>query len=134
MEQHTLIIIGEVLLVPVLTFLTMVVRGFFAKNERQFKRDHLFITGLGDRVKECETRHAKRDTEIAEIRTELKNRDKEYVKLFQEHATLRAKHEVLEADHADLKRNYDETAKELNTLKENIKRQAEVTSKAIQNI
>lgn len=121
MYIQTLIAIGEVVLVPVLTFLTMWVQNSFKKGERQEKREEGFIQGM---IKDIEDLKK----EIREMRIELKNRDAEYVKLYQEYTTLKAKHEVLQVDHDLLKRNYDATVDELLTLKDTIKKDRENTA------
>lgn len=128
MDSNSIIVIGEVVLVPVLTFLTMWVKSQNDKDKRRDTRDDGYIQSLSDRVKTCEERHAARDREIAEIRVELKTRDVEYAKLYQEHATIRAKYEVLLADHDMLKAAYTATAQELSTLKETLKQDREATS------
>lgn len=128
MEAPTLTLIGAIIITPIVTLLTMWLRNSTDKDKRRDDRDDKFIKSLDERVTECETRHGKRDKEIAEIRVELKNRDAEYLTLYQEHTTMRAKYEVLQADHEELKKQYEVTAAELTTLKETIKEDRENTA------
>jgi chromosome segregation ATPase len=123
-----IVIIGEVVLVPVLTFVTMWVRNLNAKDIRRDNRDDNYIKALSDRIDTCEKRHSDRDREMSEIRVELKTRDVEYAKLYQEHATIRAKYEVLVSEHDMLRKEYDATATELAALKEAIKKDRVLTS------
>lgn len=128
MDINTLTVAGEVILVPVLTFLTMWVRNANDSALRRDRRDDSYIKNLEGRVSLLESRLDKKESEIREIRVELKNRDAEYVRLFQEHATLRAKYEVLQIDHDQLKKNYDTTVAELGSIKETIRLDREKTA------
>lgn len=128
MNSDALIIIGEVVLVPVLTFLTMWVKNYNEKEIRRDNRDDNFIKTLEDRITVLEKRLDAKETEIREIRHELKNRDAEYVAIYQDYTTLKAKYEVLQHDHDDLKAMYDTTANELSSLKETIKKDREHTA------
>lgn len=121
MDTQTLITIGEVILVPVLTLITLWVKNASDKDMRRDKRDDNYIKNLEERVTALETRLTAKETEIREIRVELKNRDTEYVKLFQDYTTLKAKYEVLQTDHDQLKKNYDDTVRELASMKDTIK-------------
>lgn len=121
MTIDSLTIVGEVVLVPVLTFLTMWVKSSFAKGERQEKREDGFIKQMQLDIEDLKK-------EIRAVRVELKNRDEEYVKLYQDYTTLKAKHEVLQIDHTQLKKNYDETVAELASVKETIRHDRTVTA------
>lgn len=131
--DNTLVIIGEVVLVPVLTFLTMWVRNNSDKDLRRDKRDDGYILTLTERVTAVEQQLAARDKEISEIRVELKNRDEEYISLYKEHTTIRAKYEVLLADHTELKSKYTVTAVELENLKETFRQDRTNTAEVATN-
>ena len=134
MTQEVFILILNVLVTPLIVLVTLWVRSRIASETRTDERQDGLIKNLIERVDVCEKRHANRDTEIKEIRAELKNRDAEYLKLYQDYTRLKAKHDVLEADHADLKKKYDETAHELATLKVDIKNKAELAAKEMSKI
>lgn len=121
MNVQTLIAIAEVILVPLLTFLTMWVQNNYKKGERQEKRENGFIEQMQKDIEEMKK-------EIRELRIELKNRDQEYVGLYQKYTTLKAQYEVLQIDHDLLKKNYEATIAELNTMKETIKKDRENTA------
>lgn len=121
MDAQTLTAIVEVVLVPVLTFVTMWVRNGFDKDKRQEKREDGFIENLVKDVADLKR-------EVREVRAELKNRDAEYVKLYQDYTTLKARHEVLQSDHDQLKNRYDETVAELTSVKEIIRKDRENTA------
>lgn len=127
MDTHALTIIGEVVLVPVLTFATIWLKGNLDKDIRREKRDDGYLKNLEDRVKSLENRLDAKEKEIREIRHELKNRDAEYVALYQEYTTLKARYEVLQNDHNDLKRDYDSTVTELTNLQSALRANAENT-------
>lgn len=121
MEVQSLIPVAEVVLVPVLTFLTMWIQNSYKKSERQDKREEGLIQGLTTRIGDLEK-------EVKEVKVELKNRDAEYVKLFQDYTTLKAKHEVLQSDHDLLKKRYDETVEELTAVKDTIHKDRQNTA------
>jgi len=125
--DHTLIIIGEIVLVPVLTFLTMMAKSNADKEIRRDKRDDGHINTLEARISTLETRLDLKEKEINEIRIELKNRDSEYVKLYQEHITIKAKYEMLLADHEELRKEFEKTVIELSGLKETVKQDRQAT-------
>lgn len=126
--ETILTIVAVSILTPLLTFLTMWVRANTDKEVRRDKRDDGYIQELSERVSTCEKRHNERDTEMKEIRAELKNRDEEYLRLYQEHTTIRAKYEVLLADHTALRTQYETTVMELIALKDTLKQDREITA------
>lgn len=126
--ENTLIVIGEVILVPVLTFLTMWVKSNNEKDVRRDKRDDSYIKNLENRIIALEVRLDAKENEIREIRHELKNRDAEYIKLYQEYTTLKAKYEVLQTDHDELRKNYNATVDELTSIKVAIKEDRKSTA------
>lgn len=118
MSIEVLTLIGAVLITPLVTLLTLWIKGANAKDMRHDARDDAFFRALSGRVDECERRYKEKDKDIAEIRVELKNRDAEYIKLYQEHTTIRAKYEILQQEYTELKQQYDTTTKELRSLRE----------------
>lgn len=133
MEINTLTVMGEVVLVPILTFLTIWVRSYNDKELRRDKRDDGYIKSLEDRITALEARLDKKETDIREINLELKNRDAEYLKIYQEHTTLKAKYEVLQNDYDLLKKNYITMTDEMFLLKETLKKDRENTASLAAN-
>ncbi len=128
MSVETLTVIGEIILVPILTFLTMWLKNSNQTQIRRDKRDDGYINTLEARVKALEDRLDAKEKEMREIHHELKNRDQEYITLYQEHTTMKAKYEVLQNDHNALKKDYDATVAELNSIRETIKVDREKTA------
>ena len=62
----------------------MWVRSQISSKERDQKREAGFIDELIKRVAQLET-------DIKEVRAELKNRDAEYLALYQQHTTIESK-------------------------------------------
>lgn len=112
---------------PLLVLATMWVRSLISVGERRQKREDGFIDELVKRVAHLET-------EIKEVRVELKNRDEEYLKIYQQYTTLKAKYEVLLAEHDQLRVEFDRTAKELGALKEDIKDKAAKAAQEMQKL
>ena len=127
MSTDLLTIVLNVIATPLLVVLTMWVRSQISSKERDQKREDGFIDELIKRVAQLET-------DIKEVRAELKNRDAEYLALYQQHTTLKAKYEVLSAEYGQLRRDYESTASELNALKEDIKPKAAAAAKEMQKI
>jgi chromosome segregation ATPase len=120
-------LVVNVIATPLLVVLTMWVRSQISSKERDQKREDGFIDELIKRVAQLET-------DIKEVRAELKNRDAEYLALYQQHTTMKAKYEVLSAEYEQLRKDYENTASELNALKEDIKTKAAAAAKEMQKI
>jgi chromosome segregation ATPase len=127
MDPTLLSLLINAIATPLLVLLTMWFRSSLSTKERTEKREDGFITGMEERIAQLER-------EVREVRIELKNRDAEYLDLFKVYTTLKAKHEVLEADHEELKKQYNATATELGTLKDDIKQKADEAAASIQKI
>ena len=127
MSADILTIVLNVIATPLLVVLTMWVRSQISSKERDQKREDGFIDELIKRVAQLET-------DIKEVRAELKNRDAEYLSLYQQHTTLKAKYDVLSAEYEQLRKDYESTASELNALKEDIKTKAAAAAKEMQKI
>lgn len=141
MDTAVIVTLANIIFTPIIVLITMAVRNHNDKEIRQDRRDDEFIKSLKENIGELRERVAElersddvKNTSLAEIRVELKNRDTEYVKLYQEHATLRAKYEILSKDHDSLKKEYDITAKELATFKEDIKSKATQAAEELKTI
>lgn len=134
-EQLSVVVtLGNVFFTPVIVLVTLWVRGKINKETRRETREDGLIKSIVERVETCEKRHADRDREIKEIRTELKHRDDEYIALYKEHTTLRAKYEVLLGDHDELKKQYQVTVSELEILKKDMVKRAEVAVHTVKNL
>jgi chromosome segregation ATPase len=127
MSADLLTLVVNVIATPLLVVLTMWVRSQISSKERDQKREDGFIDELIKRVGQLET-------DIKEVRAELKNRDAEYLALYQQHTTMKAKYEVLSAEYEQLRKDYNSTASELNALKEDIKTKAAAAAKDMQKI
>ena len=127
MSADFITLVVNVIATPLLVVLTMWVRSQISSKERDQKREDGFIDELIKRVAQLET-------DIKEVRAELKNRDAEYLSLYQQHTTLKAKYEVLSAEYEQLRKDYESTASELNALKEDIKTKAAAAAKEMQKI
>jgi len=127
MSTDLLTLVVNVIATPLLVVLTMWVRSQISSKERDQKREAVFIDELIKRVAQLET-------DIKEVRAELKNRDAEYLALYQQHTTMKAKYEVLSAEYEQLRKDYENTASELNALKEDIKTKAAAAAKEMQKI
>ncbi len=114
-------------LTPIFVLLTLWVRSTISSKQRSLNREDGFIAGLEKRVLQLET-------EVREVRIELKNRDEEYLDLYKKYTTLLAKYEVLLADHEDMKKKYGKTATGLDDLKADIKNKAEEAALVIKSI
>ncbi len=124
------ILIINVIATPLVTLLTLWIKGALESQKRQDIREDGLIKGLELRVLALEKRLDEKEREIKEIRVELKNRDEEYIKLYKEHTTLKAKYEVLLIDHDKLRKEYEQTQTELTVLKSDIKKRAEISAES----
>lgn len=127
MSAELITLIINVIATPLLVVLTLWVRSSISTKERDQKREDGFINELIKRVENLES-------EIKEVRVELKNRDAEYLALYQQHTTMKAKYEVLLAEHDQLRKEFDSTALELSALKEDIKEKAAKAAQEMQKI
>lgn len=127
MSAELITLIINVIATPLLVVLTLWVRSSISTKERDQKREDGFINELIKRVENLES-------EIKEVRVELKNRDAEYLALYQQHTTMKAKYEVLLAEHDQLRKEFDSTALELSALKEDIKAKAAKAAQEMQKI
>lgn len=134
METSILTIIITAILAPLITVLTLWVRGSFDREKRRDARDDKTIASLQEQIIALDKRVSEKEREIREIRVELKNRDVEYLALYKEHTTIRAKYEVLQADYDELKIQHTLVADELTALKNDIKIKAEKAAADMQKI
>ena len=136
MSQEFIITLLNLVGTPLLVLLTLWVKNNLARGDkmenRYDKQQDDLLQALEERVTTCEQRHGQREVEIKEIRVELKNRDEEYLNLYKEHTTLKARYEVLVVDHGKLKKDYDTTAMELEMLKDDIKKKAQLAADGMQ--
>lgn len=127
MDITLVTLIVNAIATPILVLITMWLKSIIARGERDERRHDGYISNLERRIQALEK-------EVREVRVELKNRDAEYLALYKDYTTLKAKHEVLQVDHEELKKLHDEVAAELTALKDDIKKKAEETARAMQQL